>query len=427
MTVEKVCRARCVPRLAGKFGKSRSVSGFSSPWCPLVENRDEWGSLFRSGLCRLQCECVSQPVRSDRNRPTQAETGLEWATRLNVIKTFGVVLICLTAWLRGEAQSMEVIGLRVSLPDGNVLGAAFYEGKGMFFVQQSVLSTENGGLVIRSHRQLSSWNVGNRSMVTKRIFDESPQGASAFPCGRVEISTALHRVFVCSAGSHLELIDPDDLSTVGKMAQVDDQIITDFAVDDPHGRVLVLSARRDGSIHLASYSLQKGERQQEGVLPTANSTRMCMAIVPRTGQIGIAVDVATRPAYKADIYTCSDGPDLACTKVTQIDAVSQISFLGRQLLAATNTFADNKRDCILTVDPMTREVSRQYCSPSTGVHYALGVVNKMYVVGFTGVSKRGWLSEENRSVASSFSVWRAETSQVAAVAKGPDRLWWVSK
>jgi len=144
-----------------------------------------------------------------------------------------------------------------------------------------------------------------------------------------------------------------------------------------------------------------------------------MAIVPRTGRIGIAVDVATRPAYRADIYTCSDGPDLACTKVTQIDAVSQISFLGRQLLAATNTFADNKRDCILTVDPMTREVSRQYCSPSTGVHYALGVVNKMYVVGFTGVSKRGWLSEENRSVASSFSVWRAETSQVAAVAKDP--------
>lgn len=87
---------------------------------------------------------------------------------------------------------MEVTGSRVPLPDGNVLGAAFYEGKGMFFVQQSVLSTENGGLVIRSHRQLSSWNVENRSMVTRRVFDEALQGASAFPCGRVEKSATLH-------------------------------------------------------------------------------------------------------------------------------------------------------------------------------------------------------------------------------------------
>jgi hypothetical protein len=334
-------------------------------------------------------------------------------------KTIGVVLLCLTAWLHMGAQGMEVIGSRVLLPDGNVIGAAFYEDKGMFFVQQSVLSTENGGLVIRSHRQLSSWNLKSRSMLTKKVFDETPQGASAFPCGRVETSATLHRVLVCSAGSHLEIIDPDNLGTVGTMAQTGDQIITDFAVDDPHGRVLVLSARRDGSIHLASYSLLNGEKRQDAVLPTTNSTKMSLAVVPRTGLIGIAVDVANRSGNKADIYTCGDGPNLVCTKVAQIDAVSQISFLGRQLLVATSAFADNKKDCILTVDPMTRAVSREYCSPSTGVHYAMGVVDKRYVVGFTGVSKRGWLSEENRSVASSFSVWRAETSQVAAVAKDP--------
>src|SRR5665213_222385 len=334
-------------------------------------------------------------------------------------KTIGVVLLCLTACLRMEAQSMEVSGSRVPLPDGNVLGAAFYESKGMFFVQQSVLSTENGGLLIRSHRQLSSWNLENRSMIKKRVFDETPQGASAFPCGRVETSATLHRVVVCSAGSHLEVMDPDNLATVGTMAQADDQVITDFAVDDPHGRVLVLSARSDGSIHLASYSLQKGEKQQETVLDTTNSTKMTLAVVTRTAQIGIVINIANRSGNKADIYTCADGTDFACTKIAHIDAVSQISFLERQILVANNSFADNKKDCVLTVDPMTRKVSRQYCSPLTGVHYAVGVVNRRYVVGFTGVSKRGWLSEESRSVASSFSVWRAETSQVAAVAKDP--------
>jgi hypothetical protein len=40
-------------------------------------------------------------------------------------------------------------------------------------------------------------------------------------------------------------------------------------------------------------------------------------------------------------------------------------------------------------------------------------------MAFTGVSKRGWFSEENKSVAASFSIWRAENSQVAAIAKDP--------
>jgi hypothetical protein len=204
------------------------------------------------------------------------------------------------------------------------------------------------------------------------------------------------------------------------MAEADGQVITDFAVDDSHGRVLVLSAQRDGSIHLASYALLKGEKQRDIVLPTVSSTKMSLAVAPRTGQIGISLDVANLSGNKADIYTCADAVDLGCIiKVARIDAVSQISFLGRQVLVATSTFADKKKDCILTVDPMTRVVSRGYCSPSSGVHYAVGVVDNNYVVGFTGVSRRNWLSEETTSVASSFSVWRAETSAVAAVVKDP--------
>jgi len=318
-----------------------------------------------------------------------------------------------------EAQKIDIDSVRVPLPEGNVLGVALDEDRGMFFVQQSVLSPGANGRGISSHLQITAWGLQNHSLIKQRTFTEAPTGASAFPCGRVETSATSHRVYVCSAGAHLGIIDPNNLATIGTMAQADGQVITDFAVDDPHGRVVVLSALRDGSIHLATYSLLKGEKQQEAVLPTVNSTKMSLAVVPRTGQIGISVDVPNRSGNKADIYTCADGPNLACTKIAQIDAVSQISFLGRQMLVATSTFADNKKDCILTVDPMTRLVSREYCSPSTGVHYAVGVVDKRYVVGFTGVSKRNWFSEENKSVASSFSIWRAETSQVAAVAKDP--------
>ncbi len=334
-------------------------------------------------------------------------------------KALCAVLLCLTILLRTGAQSMEVGGIKVSLPEGNVLGAAFYEDKGMFFVQQSVLSTEVGVRGIRFHRQLSSWDMKSRSMMSTRSFDKAPEGASVYPCGRVETSAKLHRVFLCSAESYLEVIDPDNLNTVGKMAQVGDQYINDFAVDDLRGRLLVLASRRDGSIRLTAYSLLNGDKQQETVLPTTIATGMSFAFAPKTGQIGIAINISVGSRNKADIYTCATDETLKCANVTQIDAVSQISFMGSQMLVATSTFADNKKECILTVDPTARSVSREYCSPSTGVHYAVGVVKERYVVAFTGISKRKWFSEENKSVAASFSVWRAETRQVAAVAKDP--------
>jgi hypothetical protein len=336
-----------------------------------------------------------------------------------MIKLICTVFLCLTAWLHIEGQNVEVSGSRIALSDGNVLGATFYEDKGLFFVQQSVLSTETGVRGIRFHRQLSSWDIKSRSMVSTRAFNKAPEGASVFPCGRVETSAKLHRIFLCSAVSHIEVIDPDNLNTVGTMAQGEGQYINDFAVDDLHDRLLVLASRSDGTIYLAVYSLLTGNKQQVAVLPATNGRRMSLGYAPKTGEIGISIEVGGRSEGKADIYACSAESSLVCTNVAQTDAVSQISFLGRQMLVATSTFADNKKDCILAVDLMTRAISRKYCSPSTGVHYAVGVVDNRYVVAFTGVSKRTWFGEENKSVSSTFSVWRDGTSQVVAVAKDP--------
>jgi hypothetical protein len=181
----------------------------------------------------------------------------------------------------------------------------------------------------------------------------------------------------------------------------------------------VLASGGDGVARLTIYSLLNGDKREEVILPATNVTKMSLAVAPRTGQIGIAIDVGGRSANKADIYTCAAESKLTCTKITQIDAMSQICFLGRQMLVATSTFADNKKDCILSVDLVTRLVSHEYCSPSIGVHYAVGVADKRFVMGFTGVSKRGWFNEENKSVAASFSLWRAENPHVAAVAKDP--------
>jgi hypothetical protein len=234
-----------------------------------------------------------------------------------------------------------------------------------------------------------------------------------YPCGRIEVSAKSHRILTCSAEAYLEIINPDNLNTVGKTAYRDDQYINDFAVDDLRSRVLVLSSRRDGSIRLTAYSMPDGRQLQEASLPTLNATKMSLVFASKTGQIGVAVDGGGHSGGKSDIYICGSETTFSCTNVAQISTVLQMSFLGRQILVATNSFADNKKDCILAVDPTTRSVSHEYCSPATGVHYAVGVVDKKYIVAFTGISKRKVFREENKSVASSFSVRRAEIPQVA--------------
>jgi hypothetical protein len=324
-----------------------------------------------------------------------------------------IVALCLTTWVRAEAQGMEVSGSRVPLPEGRVLGAAFHEDRGMFFVQQLVFSNESGR---RSHRQLSSWSLKNPLMIKARAFDQDPRGTREYPCGRVETSAKLHRLFLCSSQSQMEIIDPDTLATVGTMASIKGQTIRDFAIDDIGGRVLVLASWRD-SIHLRVYSLMNGDKQQEVTLPATNAQNMSLSFAPKTRQIWIGVNVSSRGRDRTDIHACAAEAKLTCSKVTQIAAGLQIASLGTRLLVAANKFADDKKDCVQTVDPVTRSVSTEYCSPSTGVHFAVGVVSGNYVVGFTGMSKRALFSEEARSVASSFSVWRVETSQVAAVVK----------
>ena len=164
-----------------------------------------------------------------------------------MVRLIYTLFLCVTAWGGLRASSVQVSGSKIALSEGNVLGAAFYDEKGIFLVQQSVLSTEKGGLVIRFHRQLSSWNVKDHSPVAKRAFEESPHGASPYPCGRIGSSPKLRRMFLCSAGSYVEVIDPETLATLGRMAQRGDQSISDIAVDDHRNRLFVLASRSDGS------------------------------------------------------------------------------------------------------------------------------------------------------------------------------------
>jgi hypothetical protein len=106
--------------------------------------------------------------------------------------------------------------------------------------------------------------------------------------------------------------------------------------------------------------------------------------------------------------------------LTDVEPISQMDFLGHQLLFSTRRNSGNdKSECINSLSLDGKATSREYCSPSTGVRFAMGVVSGQFIVGFTGTSKYHVLSEETTSVQSSFSVWRAEDRRIATTLRDP--------
>jgi hypothetical protein len=319
-----------------------------------------------------------------------------------------------------SAQTKEQLnGFRLVLPKGDVLGVTFHPQEAKFFVQQLALSTSEDGRAVLSSRVLTSWNWETRAMLARRVLDSSPQHRDSYPCSRLEFSVRADKLLLCGPEAYLEALDPDSLNNVARIAGQSDQHIYDFVVDDERGRIFVLSLLGDDSPRLRSYSLLNGSPQQEAVLPRTEGRRMSLALVPTTGQIAVAVDHYFRKGNKSDIYVCSSGGTLDCGSVALVEWVSQISILGNVLLVAPNIFPDRKKDCLVGVNLKTHSVADEYCSPSTGVHYAVGVADETYVVGFTGIGKRLWLREQNELVENSFSIWRAGDPHPAAVAKDP--------
>jgi hypothetical protein len=310
----------------------------------------------------------------------------------------------------------------LNLPAGRILGAALSDDAKNIFVQQVAFSPEKAGRSnsITSRLRLSSWSIDGRSMTAQRDLDGLPPGSDSYPCGQMEVDSKLQRLITCSSGDHLDLFDSADLKTVGRIGSELDQTIYDFALDPTGHIIFVLSLHKDGALWLTSYSLLNGTQKQTTAVSSRSSfVRMSMALETNEGTIALGVTRANRSGDETEIYLCQQEPALACTSVAHVDPVSQMAFFGKQLLYVTLNFADRKQDCIMEVNTATGEKTRAYCSPATGVHYGMGVVTGKYIVGYTGTSKRGFFSEEIHTAKSTFSVWRGEGRDIAAVIEDP--------
>jgi hypothetical protein len=316
------------------------------------------------------------------------------------------------------ALELHLDSRKVPLLGGDVIGGAFDEADGTIVIQQSVISTENNGLVIRSHRVLTSWDLKTMSQIGSRDFELSPRSASAHPCGRVVSVPKAALIVICSAETHLELLDSKTLKTVRTIGTEVSQNIYDFAVDQERGLVFVVAYHDDHLVRVTSYSLGDGSQKSESVLVSSSTGGLKLAIDSKTGDV-VATDVYEVAHHdRSHVYVCG-GVLHSCAITADVQPISEMGVLGRQLLFAVRSSANDKKDCIYGLKLGEKESSAEYCSASTGVRFAMGVVAGQYIAGFTGTSKTHIVSEETISKVSEIAVWRVENRSPAAYLSDP--------
>jgi len=301
---------------------------------------------------------------------------------------------------------------------GLVLGATFNEKDNEFFIQDVSFQTTSGGQTVK--RTISAWNLSNEETKGIPRIDEYSTTSSKYTCGRIEFVPGLHVVVACSRGSSLEFLDSISLALRNKIEVGQLGTIFDFAIDEDLNVLLVLSVSSDERIHLSSYSLKEGLQRSDLVLGSSYAVNnISIAVSPSAKVVAIAT---TRPEKgKSILYSCTYGKEIGCRDLGNGPPISQLAFLGRQLLFAPSSFPDDKRACIISVNLSTDARAKAYCAPQTGVHYAVGVIEERYIVGYTGLRTTNWLTENARVAESSFSLWRPANKQVQTKVSDPTK------
>jgi hypothetical protein len=317
------------------------------------------------------------------------------------------ILLWATAF-PAAAQGLSVAGHRIDLPKGGVIQAAFLEQSDSIIVEQRVQLGEGfpGEYLFR----VSVWRLNGGAELARREFKDNSL------CG---IVVAGGRVYLCNQGKGFEIVDPSSLATVGSLPVCSSGFVHDFAVDAERGRIFVALSHSDRSVSLAACSAQSGARFQEASLDVNREwDHVHLDLEPVSGRV-----VISGIGKLNSLTLCEMTTGLQCRALgKRTDAGGQIAFLGRQLLTVSNYafLLWSRSECIKVLNPENGVTNaKAYCSPSTGVHHAVGVVLQDYVVGFTGTTQHHAWGEYLTSIQSSFSVWRAENPKVAAVVHDP--------
>ena len=318
------------------------------------------------------------------------------------------------------AQKPSLASRKIPLSEGGVFGAAFSDSGDQILVEQDISSTVSHSAVLWQ-RVLSLWDANTMSSLATRNLNASPEAKPPGLCTRVS-AVGPNRFAVCGAQAGIDILDSKTLETVKTFSESPAETIYDFVVDQRRNLLFVLSYQGDGAVHLDAYSLADEVKRSAAILPSASPAgRLGLVLEPDSGDI-IAHDTYDEARWghseKSHVYLCFGDP-LSCVTVASVAPISGMDVLGHRLLYAVQTWTTDKKDCIYELNLTTKQTTRPYCSPQTGVRFAVGVIEGQYIAGFTGYEKTDVFQEQRVVARSSVSVWSVENRNPVAVADDP--------
>ena len=327
-------------------------------------------------------------------------------------------------WFIGHvalAQKPSLLSRKIPLPKGGVFGAAFSDSEDRILVEQGVSSPDSQQSAVLWQRVVSLWDANTMSSLATRNLGSPSKGTAPGPCTRVS-AAGPNRFAVCGAQGGIDILDSNTLETLKTVSESRAQTIYDFAVDERRDLLFALSYQEDGAIHLGEYSLAGGVRRSAAILPSASPTgRLELVLEPESGDV-IAHDTYDEARWghpeKSHVYLCTRDP-LSCVTVASVEPISGMDVLGHRLVYAVQTWTTDKKDCIYELNLTTKQTTRPYCSPQTGVRFAVGVIEGQYIAGFTGYEKTDVFQEQRVAARSSVSLWSVENRNPVAIVDDP--------
>jgi hypothetical protein len=328
--------------------------------------------------------------------------------------------------IRCVGQAPDISRADFEVPGGIIFGAALSHDGSVFYAQQYLSDDSIGG--DNQHLvKLSSWNISGKVMLASKTFSEA-QHTQTMPCRRTLLGATSGHLYVCSDRAYIRILDGRALTTLRTVQTYSEGAIRDFAIDESRDRLYLLAEHVNGASTLEELTISTGARINEVTLTEPMLAYSPLAYRSEGSLLVVAFARTGGFAEKTDLVFY-DGSTLEVVKrVSDLPRIDGLVFFGSKLLAAPGYAGYKKQKCILSVDLQTFKSDKNFCSPNTGVHSSVAIVNNIYLVAATGINRPKLFSDTPiESVSSSLSVWSVETRKLlTTLPLPPDFTSWLS-
>ena len=289
----------------------------------------------------------------------------------------------------------------IVLPQGQLFGAVINPTSTIVISQQSFVTARHDNIDIWATR-LAKVSVDTGYIIRSRIMKQDLKDRPYPPCGQMQFIDTGKVVAICSGDNSIDLIDANNLTTVRSIPIEGPGPFGDFEIVENEDLLFVVCQRHGNEIWLDRYKLSSGTKI-DSLLLSANGIGPFHLAVDSQRQLAfISMKPKGTRSDEDALGVCHYGFNRPCRHIRGIPPIAKMEMWNEHLVAVTSRFADSKRECILSFQSNTME--SRYCAPKSGVHYAISVVSRKYLVGYTGMAKYTW-NEKIVTKSSTISIW----------------------